>query len=611
MLSSKTTLWLFVLLALVSAAAWFEKQHLPAGGFGAMPSSVVSIETARTNRITIETANTTITCSRTQDHWEIEKPIRCRADSSRIDFVLERIARTPPRDRVSPQQRKNRRLSLNDYGLVVPKAVVSLEGRDGTSTLRIGADTPSGDGVFVMASNSFDIYIVDSVLLDLLPKSAEDFRDRALVPVSQDVVGIEVRQPGKSIVNLEKNASGWNMTSPFDISASMPAVNALLRSLANATIEKFVWTSSKVQAEDNLLENASTSLGISADESRLSTTIKFSNGSNATFSFGSLDPDSPDSIYVVSSLDNSIFTVGKAIIDALQMDANVLRERHIFPLLASQVISISCNSADTSFAMRLNNTLTAWTISRPSLQPTDQHAATAFIEELLRIEDQNIVPMSDEESRTLEKGGIDTVKIEITPVPPLEIITAFATIKRDSNGKPSEFEIAVSEKKLRHLISADRLPTDFLEPAWFASMRDKTILAIPAEQLSAITRRVRSHEETAILGRDSQWFSAKPLPVVANKASLDALATLFANFRALRVSTLFSPDTNAYGLNPASTEFIITTKIPETPVVIVLVGNTLADGSVYIKIKGRDAVFVASPEDVAILSNALTTNPLN
>lgn len=611
MLSSKTTLWLFILLALVSAAAWFETRHLPSGGFGAMPSSIVSIETAQISRIVIETTNTTITCSRTQNQWAIDAPIRCRADSSRIDFVLEMIARTSPRDRVSPRQRKNRGLGLDDYGLVIPKAVVSLEGHDGTSTLRIGADTPSGDGVFVMTSSSYDIYIVDRVLLDLLPKSAGDFRDRALVPVSQEIVGIEIRQPGKNIVTLEKTAASWNMTSPFAISASLPAINALLKSLAGATIEKFVWTSPTNETGDELLENASTSLGLSADESKLSVTIKFANGSNANFNFGSLDPDSIDSIYVASSLDNSIFTVGKSIIDALQMDDNVLREHRIFPLLASEVISIACNSAETSFAMHLNNTLSAWAISRPSVQPTDQKAATHFIEELLRIEDQNISALSDEEGRTLEKGGIDTVKIEITPIPPLEIITAFASIKRDADGKPLSFEIAIPEKKLRHRISADRLPTDFLEPAWFASMRDKTILSIPAEMLSAITRRVESREETAILGRDGQWFSAKPLPVVANKASLEALVALFTNFKAQRVSTLFSPDTNAYGLNPASSEFIITTKIPETPVVIVLVGSTLADGTVYIKVKGRDAVFMASPEDVVVLSNALTTNPVN
>ena len=611
MLSSKTTLWLFILLVLVSAAAWFEKQHLPSGGFGAMPSSVVSIEVASIHQLVVETTNTTITCSRNQNHWEIKTPIRCRADSTRIDFVLEMIARTPPRDRVSPRQRKNRRLSLKDYGLVVPKAVVSLEGREGTSTLRIGLDTPSGDGVFVMASRSDDIYIVDRVLLDLLPKSVEDFRDRALIPAASDIVGIEIRQPGKDIVNLVKTASIWNVTRPFEIDASMPAVNALLASLKNATIEKFVWTSSKGQTGDGLLEDASTSLGITADEYKLSTIIQFANGTSANFNFGSINPDSPEAIYVISSLDNSIFTVDKNTINALQMDADFLRERRVFPFLASKVLAASCNSVDTSFALHRNDTLSAWTISRPSVQPTDQAAAAKLIEELLRIEGKDVIPMSEEEGLTLEKGGMETVKIEITPVPPLEIITAFATIKRDDNGIPVTFDIAVPEKKLRYRIPAETLPTGFLEPGWFASTRDKTILSVPTAMLSAITRRIGTREETAILGRDAEWFSTKPLPISANKTSLNALATLFTNFEAQRVSSLFSADTNGYGLNPPSIEFIITTKISENPVVIVLVGNTLADGSAYIKVKGRDAVFLASPEDVTLLSHALTTEPSN
>lgn len=609
MLSSKTTLWLFILLMLVSAAAWFEKKHLPTGGFRAMPSCIVSVDISRADRIEIETTNTVITCSRRQDLWQVDEPIRCRADSNRIDFVLDTIARTPARDRVSPRQRKNRNLSLNDYGLVLPRAVVSIGGRDGVSTLRLGADTPFGDSVFVMASDSYDVYIADRMLLDMLPKSLDDFRDHALIPVSQEIVGVEIRQPGKGIINVEKTASGWIMTSPFAISASMPAVHALLGSLANATIEKFVWTSSAGQSRDDLIENAGASLGLSVDESKLSATVKFAKGSVANFSFGSLDPDSPDSIYVVSSLDNSIFTVRRSIIDALQMDAEVLRERRVFPLLASEVISVSCNSANASFAMRLNNDLSAWTISRPSVQPTDQKAATAFIEELLRIEDVNVMPMSTEEERSLENNGMDTVKIEILPVPPLDIITAFASFKRDAEGNPLAFEIAIPDKKLRHLIPADRLPLGFLEPAWFASMRDKTILSIPEEMLSAITRRLASSEETAILGRDGQWFSAKPLPITANKDSLEALTTLVANFKAQRVATLFSANTEFYGLNPAAAEFTITTKLPETPVVILLVGNSLPDGSAYVKVKGHDAVFMASPEDVAVLARALTLKP--
>ncbi len=610
MLSSKTTLWLFILLVLVSAAAWFEKKHLPTGGFSAMPSCIVSVDISRANRLEIETTNTVITCSRSQDRWEIVKPIRCRADSSRIDFVLDTIARTPPRDRVTPRQRKNRNLSLNDYGLVVPRAVVSIESPDGISTLRIGVDTPSGDSVFVMSSGSYDVYIADRMLLDMLPKSSEDFRDHAFIPVFREIIGIEIRQPGKGIINLEKNPTGWVMTSPFAISASMPAVNALLGSIANATIEKFIWTSSNGQSHDDLIESAGASLGLSADESKLSATVKFASGLSANFSFGNLDPDSPDSLYVMSTLDNSIVTVGRAIIDALQMDAEVLRERRVFPLLASEVISISCNSANASFAMRLNNTLSSWTISRPSVQPTDQKAAVAFIEELLSIEDLNVMPLSDEDGQSLENGRMDAVKIEISPVPPLEIITAFASFKRDADGSPLTFEIAIPGKKLRHIIPADRLPRGFLEPAWFASMRDTTILSLSLDMFSAITRRVGSSEETAILGRDGQWFSAKPLPVVASKESLEMLTTLFANFKALHVSTLFSANTEIYGLNPAAAEFTITTKMPDTPVVILLVGSTLLDGSAYVKVKGHDAVFMASPDDVAVLSRALTLKPI-
>jgi len=609
MLQGRTTAWLFILLLLVSAAAWFEKRHLHTGNAGALPSQIVALDVSQAEKLIVETTAIDITCNKTDGAWEIVTPMHWRANSSKITFIIETIARLPPKDRITARQRRIRNLTLNDYGLVVPRAVVTISSPDGHAVIRIGGDTPAGDGVFFMGSSFDDIYIADRMLLEMLPQSNEEFRDPALIPYPDRIDAIEIRQPGKPSVDLKKTSSEWTMTHPFAIQASRPAVKALLTSIANATIEKFVWTSPSQTGSETATAHAETAFGLSADESTLTANLHFADGTTVYLTFGSIDPDNPDSYYVMSSLDASVFTVDRSIVNALKMDADYLRGRRVFPLSPSDVIATLFTSAQGAFALRRSDDLSSWTISRPSVQPTNQGAAADFISSLLAIEDTNMVTISDEEAQQRTHNDREIVKIDITPTPPHTGFIAYVSTIRDENGNPVQFEITVPEKNRRHFIPVDRVPKNFLQSTWFSAVRDTTVLAIPTETLLSISRRSPEDDETVLLGSDGHWFSAKPLPVVANSDTLFAIAKRFANFQAIGVSTLFAANTSAFGLDPPQLEYIITTQNKKTPTSILQVSAPCEDGSVHVKIKGQDAVFTASQEDAALFSRNLTIKP--
>ena len=239
----------------------------------------------------------------------------------------------------------------------------------------------------------------------------------------------------------------------------------------------------------------------------------------------------------------------------------------------------------------------------------NQDAAADFISSLLAIEDTSMVAISDAEAQQLTHDDSDTVKIVITPTPPHATFTAYASTVHDEHGRPVQFEITVPDEKQRHFIPADRAPKDFLQSAWFSSVRNTAILAIPTETLSSISRQTPGNDETAILGTDGRWFSAKPLPVVADSELLTAIGKRLTNFQATGVSTLFAANTSVYGLDPPKIEYIITTQNKKTPITILQVSAPREDGSVYVKVKGQDAVFTAAPEDAILFSRNLTRKP--
>ena len=150
MLARQTTFRLFILLLALVAVAWFETRMLPTTGLTRLPASLLPVDLAKASGLQVETTNGVIQCRRVQGRWRIERPALMRADSMRIDFLLEKIARAAVRDKVTLRQRKARGLDLEDYGLVPPRAVINVAQGASEAALRLGGDAPGGGAVFAI-----------------------------------------------------------------------------------------------------------------------------------------------------------------------------------------------------------------------------------------------------------------------------------------------------------------------------------------------------------------------------------------------------------------------------------------------------------------------------
>ena len=600
MLTRKTTMWLFVLLIVVTTATWVEYRYMPSNAFTRIPSTLLpDIEGADT--LLLRTATASVRCSKAGGKWEITEPSRQRADANRIDFVLATISRSSLHDRVTLNQRKSRELGLEDYGLVNPRASVVLSGPGGETELRIGGDAPGGNTVFVMTSGSTDIFTADRIVLDILPASAEDFRDRALLPVhASEISGIEIRIPGKGIVQLERTPSGWRMINPMDIRASSPAVSALISSMANSAIEEFVWSPpDSANSKRLLMEEAGAAYGISPGESILSATVKYNDGRDtADLIFGKPAPGAPGRVYVAWTTEHSIGIVGQSILDALKMDADALREHRVFPIRPGDVASISMQSVKGAFAMRLDQKTALWSIFRPAMLPTDQQAAAALVDELLNLEDKSAVQLSESEIQSANTP--EAIKLEIITKNQNETVSAYISFVRGANGEAIALDIILPDKKRRHTADVAKQVDGFLGSSWFASARDKTIVAITPASITSISKTSANESCTLMRNSVGEWHSAKPL--ADNAEAVKTLVSALTSIEATRIETLFTPNTSVYGLSPASVEISVTTDSPEKPVIILMLGDKLPDGSAYVQVKGDDSIFVAPPEAVSALS---------
>ena len=244
---------------------------------------------------------------------------------------------------------------------------------------------------------------------------------------------------------------------------------------------------------------------------------------------------------------------------------NVLRDHRVLPYGSDDLRRVSFESADGIFELSREGGAPGgdWTITRPSAQPADPDAAASFLDALLSLRDTGA-----EVAPTGAPPALASVRLSLEPFPPLPP-ARFVVAADPPGGAPTNLVVFSPERRMRRFADPAAAPSALFSPSTLASLRSKTVLALPAEGVSAGT---------------------------------PALAALLSDCRARAVATLFPSDSAAYGLMPPRAERTVRTGLPDRPVVILQLGAALPDGGAYLRVKGADEIFEIDPEAAAVLA---------
>jgi hypothetical protein len=160
-------------------------------------------------RFTIQSGGAEITLERKSGDWELLKPMRARAATSRVNDLLAALL-TAPVSQFLPET------PTPDQGLAEPRATITaaLEGQKDALVLHVGA-TPGGeehkDRSFAKISGRHAVTILPNAALDpLLKARPNDLRDKKLLRVEPDIIDrITLEPQGKPPLVLMRKGEGW------------------------------------------------------------------------------------------------------------------------------------------------------------------------------------------------------------------------------------------------------------------------------------------------------------------------------------------------------------------------------------------------------------------
>jgi hypothetical protein len=228
---------LFVILVIIAAYVYFyeikggeekEKQKQA-------EEKILVFEPDSVQKIEIRSVFKQFEFTRSDDGWEIQKPLKTAGDKSAIDGILNSL-----KNMTKVREFKIKTGEQPQYGLVGRSVLVILGMKNGTrDSVRFGDATPVGNNVFAGKGDS-TVFTVASYVKTGVDKDLFDWRDKSVAKVKlEDIREFRLKNP-KGEFTLNKNGNDWMITSPISDKADNSTANTILRKFESGKVKSIV-----------------------------------------------------------------------------------------------------------------------------------------------------------------------------------------------------------------------------------------------------------------------------------------------------------------------------------------------------------------------------------
>lgn len=172
------------------------------------------------------------------DNWEIEAPLKDRADRYAIDGLLREIADTAVERRIQQSELQG---GDDASGLGGQALSVTLQTTAGQQYLEIGGIDVSGGKRYARVNRGEELVLIGRALATSLDRPVEPLRDHSLFTLAtSDVASFALERAGGGPLRFEQRGTDrWWLTIPREDAANHEAVVGLLSRLLNLRVERF------------------------------------------------------------------------------------------------------------------------------------------------------------------------------------------------------------------------------------------------------------------------------------------------------------------------------------------------------------------------------------
>ncbi|MBN1673723.1 MAG: DUF4340 domain-containing protein [Kiritimatiellae bacterium] len=558
---------------------------------------VLRVIPGRVTALFVETEKFALELSRERDGWFLRQPLRARANEEKIERVLTILEELPCKERITAQERAERGLTLEDYGLLKPRVRIGFGETAGRRSILIGVRSPLGDSLYVRLEGSESVVVTAPDVLAAIPDSVEEWRDRTILrgpPVSVD--RLEIKR-ADALIRLARVEGEWRIQHPVVGRAQRAKVARLLEALFALRVCQFV--------PDLMRHTHPLSEGQAAVEVTL---WRHGEERGKKILIGrAVEEPGREEVYARRGESDSLFTVDRAVLDALGVSVDALRDRALLPVAPEYVAFVRLAQGEHNLELRKKEG-PQWFITEPGQWKAERGAVDHFLRDLTAFGVEQFI---DEPGTNLALYGLDppgqVVQLaEDSPasagVQPKTLLLRVGgdvldrkRVYANIEGQPAVLEVAAG---LRDRVSVDPL-----------RFRDRTVLSLAGASVRRISLQREGIEQTVERTESADWRPVSPAEGTVASNVVGELLARVESLRAVRFERSAGEEPAAFGVADGGRLSVTFGLSGAEGIQKTLVVGTPTDGGCHATIRGLDVIFVLSGEVAESLNRDIVLKP--
>ncbi|MDZ4743843.1 MAG: DUF4340 domain-containing protein [Verrucomicrobiota bacterium] len=387
----RNTLILLIVLSILGGFIWFKERH---GNTYQQRSDadekIYDFTPTNVVELVILNAEGAIVAKKEKDQWSIVEPLETKADQFEIDTIIQSLNSIN-------FQRKIKFSDINpdtldkEYHLKKPTHILSWSTPDQRYSLRLGADTPMGNGLFVQKEENADVYIIPQYARETLARDLSHLRDRSIFPFqAKSVQQVDIRS--LSPTNLYQIQFTFTnniprITKPIDARAATDKVTDLTLFLTDA------------RAMDFIAEGSADLKNYGLSEPDMEVSIRSSESDKPqTLLIGQPVPNTPQKYYAKLKDSNSVITITAELFKELTKPLAEYRDKHLIDRYSNELNSLVIQSGSKKVVLLKKDN--EWKIDDAEGSPADTAIIIQLLDTLMKSQISQYVSDAPESLKT-------------------------------------------------------------------------------------------------------------------------------------------------------------------------------------------------------------------
>jgi hypothetical protein len=518
--------------------------------------------------------NGTIVTKKADAEWNLEEPVKAKADSKAIESIISKLKSAQSDKSVEGDSPK-----LADYGLEKPFLQVSfkLKDKDAYQNLYLGDLTASELYTYVRKNDESKIYVTSKALRDDLNKKVYDLRDKTIVTFQTEKVKKLELTVDENKMAAESADGNWKVIQPAvegpapEFKGDKDKINGILTRLDTSKIKEFI-----EETPGDLSK-----YGLDNPGKRL-TLWMGDDMAQKTLILGKTD-DVKKGIYAKREGSDTVFLVPDDLTKDFPKTALDLRDRTVFAFEKGDVKKVQLKHGNIDLVAE-KVAEKEWKITQPEQAKGDDSAIWDVLTELRNLKVKEFVNDSPQDLSPygLNEPGITVNLWEKDKENP----KTFWVGKEEESGAYARTSGASSVYRIEPNIVKvlTKTPADF---------RDKTLVSFNREEVEKMALKYPDKSFT-LEKSGKEWKLIEP-----EKAKVKdwRLGNLLTDLQLLKFKETVSTDKKSdseYGFDKPEAEITIWKKGGEEIATLIL-GKKNDKGLVYARTKSGDAVYMIDP----------------